>query len=126
MLLQGVRNLGLIKMDVEGFELDLMPSLHPWLESLDMAGAGKPAIWLSLHRPLWREGERTPKSDVAADSPLCGTWQVASMYKFVYDNSLVDISESFRLTDDKGKSGVRCMALLCTSFCEILLTDFAI
>jgi hypothetical protein len=121
-MLQGVRNLGLIKLDVEGFELDLVSSLRPWLESLDEAGIGKPAIWLSLHRPFWREGERTMERDGAPDSPLCATRRVASMYKFVYDNSLVDITESFRPTDDKGKG---CM-LLCTSFCEILLTDFSI
>ncbi len=124
--MQGVRNLGLIKLDVEGFELDLVPSLRPWLESLDAAGAGKPAIWLSLHRPFWREGERMPKSDDAGDSLLCETWRVASLYQFVYDNSLVDISEAFRPNADKEQGGAHCLALLCTSFCEILLTDFPI
>lgn len=106
--------------------LDFVPSLRPWLESLDAAGAGKPVIWLSLHRPFWREGERMPKSDDAEDSLLCATWRIASLYQFVYDNSLVDISEAFRPDADKDKGGAHCLALLCTSFCEILLTDFPI
>jgi hypothetical protein len=110
-------------LDVEGFELDLVPSLRPWLESLDAVGIGKPAIWLSLHRPLWRNG--ILKEEEAAESLLCATWKVASMYKFVYDKSLNDISESFRPNKGKGKGDAHCMALLCSSFCEILMTDIA-
>ena len=67
-----------------------------------------------------------PKSDDAEDSLLCATWRVASLYQFVYDNSLVDISEAFRPDADKEEGGAHCLALLCTSFCEILLTDFPI
>jgi len=121
---EGVRNLGLIKLDVEGFELNLVPALRPWLEALDASGEGKPAIWLSLHRPFWQEGISTLAGEDAAESRLCATWRVASLYNFVYDNSLADISDAFRRDKEApAGGGAHCAALLCANFCELLLTD---
>lgn len=127
---EGVRNIGLIKLDVEGFELVLVPALRPFLEKLDAAGGGgKPAIWLSLHRPFWQEGISTLAGDDAAESRLCALWRVFSLYEFVYDNALADVTAAFRRELEaspaaRGSSGgAHCAALLCTNFCEFLLSD---
>ena len=53
--------------------------------------------------------------------------QGASRLSFsLFTTMLVDISKAFRPEADKDKGGAYCLALLCTSFCEILLTDFPI
>ena len=97
-------NLRLIKMDTEGTELWLLPSLRLWLESL---GEGKkPAIWLSVHSPFWKDQE-TP--DHKAKVKLA--WEVLSVFKYVYDQDL-------KLIDAKSMAPD-----LCPDFCTFLLSD---
>lgn len=93
----------LIKIDVEGGELALLPSLQPLLGSFYDR---KPAIWLSVHQPFW------DKTDSALGNKMQEFWDVMRMYRYVYtDNtfSLVDIQSS--------------IPNICESFCEYLLTD---
>ncbi|MDK3020524.1 FkbM family methyltransferase [Pseudodonghicola flavimaris] len=46
---------GLVKMDVEGAEFDLIPELLPWLQAV------RPALYLSTHAPYLNEGERAAR-----------------------------------------------------------------
>jgi FkbM family methyltransferase len=97
----GIKNLRLIKMDTEGAEVYLLPSLKPWLESF---GPGKkPAIWLSMHVPFWSE---------VTDARLKGSWDVIASYKYVYtqDGHPVDNAASKFET-------------LCRDFCTYLVSD---
>ena len=77
-------SLALVKMDTEGTELWLLPSLKPWLEGL---GSGKkPAIWLSVHSPFWKDAgsaEHKAKEKKA--------WEVLSLFAHVYDSDLMEI-----------------------------------
>jgi FkbM family methyltransferase len=97
-------NLRLIKMDTEGTELWLLPTLRPWLESL---GKGKkPAIWLSVHSPFWKDQdkpEHLPKVKAA--------WDVLSLFDYVYDQDLKLIKPAEMEPN------------LCPDFCTFLLSD---
>jgi FkbM family methyltransferase len=77
-------SLALIKMDTEGTELWLLPSLKPWLEGLGRGN--KPAIWLSVHSPFWKDAgtpEHKAKEKLA--------WEVLSLFEHVYDADLLEI-----------------------------------
>jgi FkbM family methyltransferase len=97
-------NLRLIKMDTEGTELWLLPTLAPWLASL---GKGKkPAIWLSVHSPFWKDQdqpEHGPKVKAA--------WDVFSLFEYVYDQDLKLIKPAEMEPN------------LCPDFCTFLLSD---
>jgi len=94
------RNLRLVKMDVEGAELDIFASLAPWLRALDAAAldaetsgdgdavGGKPAFLLSLHAPFWA---------APTDDQLLALWASVSLFGYVYEgDALRDISAGFR------------------------------
>jgi FkbM family methyltransferase len=99
-----ISNLRLIKMDTEGTELWLLPSLRPWLEGL---GEGKkPAIWLSVHSPFWKEQETEEHKNKVKIA-----WDVLGLFKYVYDQDL-------KLIDTKSMA-----ADLCPDFCTFLLSD---
>jgi len=97
-------NLRLIKMDTEGTELWLLPSLRPWLESL---GAGKkPAIWLSVHSPFWKD-----QASAEHAAKVQKAWDVLSLFEYVYDQDLRRIKPA------------EMKANLCPDFCTYLLSD---
>ena len=98
-----VANLELIKMDTEGTELWLLPTLRPWMESL---GKKKPAIWLSVHSPFWKEQE-TPEHK--AKEKLA--WDVLGLFAHVYD---ADLKEIFPKKMEPS---------WCPDFCTFLLSD---
>jgi FkbM family methyltransferase len=97
-------NLKLIKMDTEGTELWLLPSLRPWFESL---GKGKkPAIWLSVHSPFWKDQD-TPEHKQKVKT----AWDVLSLFDYVYDQDLKPIKPAEMEPN------------LCPDFCTFLLSD---
>jgi FkbM family methyltransferase len=85
---EGARNLRLVKMDVEGAELLIFPSLAPWLRALDAASleaefsgsdgavSGKPSFVLSVHAPFW---------DASTEQQLVALWEAIALFKFVYE-----------------------------------------
>ena len=95
-----VRHVTLVKMDTEGTELWLLPSLRPWLEGL--APGRKPAFWLSVHSPFWIE----PSAD-----ELKAAWDVLALFEFVYDQSLRRIFPA------------NMKPSFCEDFCTFLLSD---
>jgi FkbM family methyltransferase len=114
---EGIENLRLVKMDVEGAELTVFPSLGPWLKELDQNKSitgGKPTFWLSLHRPYWARAEL---------SDICALWRTFSQWKFVYNDLFTDVSSDYRVNRDREKDGDHCRVVLCATFCEFLLTD---
>jgi len=97
--------------------MTVFPSLGSWLQDLDQNKSitgGKPAFWISLHRPFWANAKL---------SDVCAVWRTFSLWTFVYNNQLVDVSSNFRASFDKGMDGDHCNEVLCASFCEYLLTD---
>jgi FkbM family methyltransferase len=99
-------SLALIKMDTEGTELWLLPSLKPWLEGLGKGN--KPAIWLSVHSPFWKDpssAEHKAKEKLA--------WEVLSLFSHVYD---ADLAEIFPAKMEPN---------WCPDFCTFLLSDVA-
>ena len=97
-------NLRLIKMDTEGTELWLLPTLRPWFESL---GKGKkPAIWLSVHSPFWKDQDK-PEHAVKVKA----AWDVLSLFDYVYDQDLKLIKPAEMEPN------------LCPDFCTFLLSD---
>ena len=54
----------LVKMDIEGAEFDVLPTLLPWLKQ------HRPALYLSTHAPFLPETERAARMRALADS-LC-------------------------------------------------------
>jgi FkbM family methyltransferase len=94
-----VSHLQLIKMDTEGTELWLLPSLRPWLESLKDK---KPAFWLSVHSPFWLDKK---------PAELQAAWDVLALFKFVYDQNLK------RIYPAKTKPNFE------EDFCTFLLSD---
>jgi len=114
---EGMKNLRLVKMDVEGAELSVFPSLRNWLIELDLNKSetgGKPAFWLSLHRPYWVSPEL---------SEICNLWRLFTLWKFVYNDQLEDVSSYFKTSIDSYDNGNHCWAIHCQKFCEFLLTD---
>ena len=61
--------ISLIKMDIEGAESTVFPSLGPWLKE-----QGLPTIWLSLHCAWWNEDTDVKKRIIAT----------MSLYKYTY------------------------------------------
>ncbi len=98
-------NLALIKMDTEGTELWLLPTLRPWLESL---GSKKPAIWLSVHSPFWKDQDKPEHKDKEKLA-----WDVLSLFSHVYDSDLKEIHPS------------KMSPSWCPDFCTFLLSDVA-
>lgn len=98
---EGIRHLRLIKIDTEGAELVLLPSLVSWFQSLRHP---KPAIWLSVHQPFYDKDVPTSSKEAL--------WTAIGEYKFVYleGTTLVDIQ--------KNNSD-----MLCKDFCSYILTD---
>jgi len=114
---EGMKNLRLVKMDVEGAELSVFPSLRNWLIELDLNRSetgGKPAFWLSLHRPYWVSPEL---------SEICDLWRVFALWTFVYNDQLVDVSSKFKASIESENNGDHCWSIRCSEFCEFLLTD---
>jgi FkbM family methyltransferase len=114
---EGMKNLRLVKMDVEGAEMTVLPSLGSWFQELDQNKSetgGKPAFWISLHRPYWANAKL---------SNVCAVWRTFSLWKFIYNVHLVDVTSSFRISPDREMDGEYCNEVLCASFCEYLLTD---
>ncbi len=74
----GIEKIDLLKMDVEGAEFDLVPSLLALLPTI------KPAIHLSLHAPFFPSYERRDK--------LAAVVELAGRYAFCYDKRLNPIS----------------------------------
>ena len=120
-------NLRVIKMDVEGAELEILPSLAPWLRALDAAAVeaelagteahhrGKPSIVLSLHAPFWA---------APTDAQLVAVWEVLALFRFVYEGAaLRDRSAGFRgggVTVEADR--LHAMRIL-SNFTELVLTD---
>ena len=94
-------HLALIKMDTEGTELWLLPTLKPWLAGLKR----KPAIWLSVHSPFWKEQD-TPEHKAKVQL----AWDVLAMFEHVYDQDLVEIFPSKMEPNN-----------FCADFCTFLL-----
>lgn len=93
----------LIKIDVEGGELALLPSLQPLLRSFH---GRKPAIWLSVHQPFW------DKTDPALSDKMQEFWDTMRMYRYVYTDNTFSLVDTGSPIPD-----------ICVSFCEYLLTD---
>jgi hypothetical protein len=73
-LRENIQDLRLIKIDTEGAELFLFPSLTGWLGSLPQP---KPSIWLSVHPPYWnKDTQEAARRDF---------WNAMSIYKHVYE-----------------------------------------
>lgn len=132
-------NIKLIKIDVEGAEGGLLPSLLPWIASFE---AGKrPALWLSIHMPYWgggddsgvdgADGARTTVAPSSSSSSTSATadahdqkqqqalnpkaaavWRVFSLYRWVF-------------TQDFAPVYLHNGTQLCDDFCTYLLTDEA-
>lgn len=93
-----IQKLRLIKMDTEGAELYILPSLTHWLQSLK---SPKPAIWLSVHRPFWKTG--------VDESVISQFWRTLRLYKHVYRGPFGD--------------PIDIVDFVCDTFCSFLLTD---
>ncbi len=74
----GIEKIDLLKMDIEGAEFDLVPSLIALLPKI------KPAIHLSLHAPFFPPPERQDK--------LATVIELAKHYAFCYDKRFNQIS----------------------------------
>ncbi len=74
----GIEKIDFMKMDVEGAEFDLMPSLIDFLPRM------KPGIHLSLHARLFPKSERREK--------LAAVVELANRYAFCYDKHLNKIA----------------------------------
>jgi len=73
----GLEKIGLIKIDIEGGEFDLIPDMKDYLLK------HKPAIYLSLHAPFLKEQQRQQKVKKLVE--------VLSIYKKCYDNSFREV-----------------------------------
>ena len=97
-------NLELIKMDTEGTELWLLPTLRPWLEGLGKGN--KPAIWLSVHSPFWKDADKPEHKDKEKLA-----WDVLALFAHVYDSDLKEIQPAAM------------SPAWCPDFCTFLLSD---
>ena len=98
---EDVTQLRLIKIDTEGAELFLIPSLTTWFHLLP---SPKPSIWLSVHQPFW-------KDDVSKASKQT-LWAFFKIYKHAY----LEGTAPRAIHEDDHE-------LLCEGFCTYLLTD---
>ena len=96
-----IRQIDLIKIDVEGAEFDLMQSI------IDLLPSMKPCIYLSLHAPLVAQTERQGK--------LAAVVELARHYTCCYDKDLKKIEPGEILTPR-----------FTDRFSEVLLTDTAV
>ena len=97
----GIERIDLLKMDIEGAEFDLVPSLINFLPRI------KPPIYLSLHAPLFPQSERRDK--------LAAVVELAGHYAFCYDKRLNQISPDEVLGESFAEK-----------FNTVLLTDAAL
>lgn len=81
----GIEKIDLMKMDIEGAEFDLVPSLINFLPRI------KPTIHLSLHAPLFPQSERQNK--------LAAIIELANHYTHCYDKRLNKITPKEILED---------------------------
>lgn len=93
-----IQKLRLIKMDTEGAELFILPSLTHWLQSLP---SPKPTIWLSVHCPFWKAG--------VDENAVSQFWSTLRLYKHVYNGPYGEPVDAAGVT--------------CDEFCSFLLTD---
>lgn len=98
---EGIVGLRLIKIDTEGAELYLIPSLVDWFHGLSHP---KPSLWLSLHQPFWIK-------DASIESKEA-LWTAFGAYKYAYLEGTTPVV----LQGGDWKS-------LCRNFCTYLLTD---
>lgn len=98
---EGVAGLRLMKIDTEGAELYLLPSLVGWLQSLPHP---KPSLWLSVHQPYWKHDVSLVSKDAF--------WAALGTYKYVYLEGITPMA--VQGGDSK---------MLCNDFCSYLLTD---
>lgn len=98
---EGVTQLRLIKMDTEGAELFLLPSLVGWLRQIS---SPKPSLWLSVHQPFWIK-----HVSIAAKQAF---WAALGTYKYVYleGTTRAEVREDHYDT-------------VCKEFCSYLLSD---
>ncbi len=73
----GIERIDVLKMDIEGAEFALIPSL---IDLLSTGNTGKPHIHLSLHAPFLPPSERHHK--------LAAAVELAGHYAFIYDKHL--------------------------------------
>jgi FkbM family methyltransferase len=91
-----IKDCNFIKMDIEGEEFTVLPTMQKFLEK------EKPTIHLSLHPPLVKN----------SDDALKKIYEIISKYDYVYDNKLKNIKKEFILgTDNRDK------------FFDIVITD---
>lgn len=86
-----IQNLRLIKIDTEGAEIFLIPSLKSWLMILNK----KPAIWLSIHQFFWIN---------VSEADRRALWEVISLFRFVINEKLqlIDNTPQNWATVDRG------------------------
>ena len=80
----GIKRIDLLKMDIEGAEFALIPSLIDLLSTGNTGNTGKPHIHLSLHAPFLPPSERHHK--------LAAAVELAGHYAFIYDKHLKRIA----------------------------------
>ena len=98
---EGVTELRLIKIDTEGAELFLLPSLVGWLQHLSHP---KPSLWLSVHQPFWKDDVPSVSKDAF--------WTALGAYKYAYLEGITPVA----IQDGDWK-------VLCNGFCSYHLTD---
>eukprot|EP00624_Nannochloropsis_granulata_P003657 evm.model.NODE_28510_length_9357_cov_25.002138.3 len=98
---EGITNLRLLKMDTEGAELFLLPSLVGWLHQLS---SPKPSLWLSVHQPFWKKDV-----SIAAKQAF---WTALGAYRYVYREGTTPVT----IREDNYDT-------MCKGFCSYLLSD---
>jgi len=92
----GIERIDLLKMDIEGAEFDLVPSI------IDLLPRFKPAIHLSLHAPLLPPDQR--RNQLAAVTDL------AAHYAFCYDQHLKPVAPQ-EIPGERFASGFNTVAM---------------
>jgi FkbM family methyltransferase len=91
-----IKDCNFVKMDIEGGEFMVLPTIHEFLEK------EKPTIHLSLHPPLTKNPYENLKK----------VYEIIKKYDFVYDNKLKNLEKEFILKEDN-----------IDKFYDIILTD---
>ena len=91
-----VRDCNFIKIDIEGGEFTVLPTMQEFLEK------EKPTIYLSLHPPLIKNPYDSLKK----------IYKIISKYNFVYDNKLKALEKEFILRADNNDK-----------FFDVIVTD---
>ena len=81
-----VKHIDVMKIDIEGGEYQLMPSLKAYLQ------ANKPVLYISTHAPLLAQEERKAK--------MQGLIDVLSLYNTCLDDNLQPIDINTLVSDD--------------------------